>query len=200
MRVLRSVQGVAASVLLCCGSAMAGSLSIATVTPTGVSCVFTPTCKVRVTDTTGYFQLFGNAGHGKLLVRTYAGLPGTRAAGLTGYSLFLDMKGATALGTPNCVAKLTLETGPLASVAYTNAPADVFVVYAQGGVAVSSAVESRGKVTFTFAKPICPAPGRLTESLYFGFAAKGAPVAAKAEVTGTFSGKPVLVDARVPAH
>ncbi len=178
---------------------MAGKLAVANVTPQGVACIFTPACAVTVTDTTGYFDLFGNSGHGKILVRTYPGLAGTRAAGLTGYSLFIDMHAAAALGSPNCVEKLTIDTGPLATVNYAGPPAEIFVVGNAGGAGLASVTQAGSKVTFNFAKPICPSPSRLTESLYFGFAAKGAPVLGSAEVTGSMNGT-VAVKIRVPQH
>jgi hypothetical protein len=177
---------------------MARQLAVATVTPQGVACIFTPACAVTVTDTTGYFTLFGNGGHGSLLVRTYPGLPGTRAAGLTGYSLFINMRGDTSLGTANCVEKLTIDAGPVESVNYAGPPAEVFVVGSSGGAGLSRVDQAGSKVTFTFAKPICPSPSRLTESLYFGFAAKGAPVAGKVQITGTHGTADVPV--RIPKH
>ena len=200
MRVLRNcLRVVACALVLIPTSAMARQLSIAHVTPQGVACIFTPACAVTVTDTTAYFDLFGNGGHSTMLVRTYPGLAGTRAAGLTGYSIFIDMKGATALGTPNCVDKLTIDTGPLASVNYAGPLAEVFVVDASGGASVASANLTGSKVTFTFAKAICPVPGHLTESLYFGFAAKGTPVAGTAEVSGSLHGTAAF-KIRVPQH
>ena len=199
MRAFRTFLGLAACALvLIPPSAMARQLAIATVTPQGVSCIFTPACAVTATDTTGYFDLFGNNGHSKILVRTYPGLPGTRAAGLTGYSIFIDMKGSTARGMPNCVQKLTIDTGALTPLNYLGPPADVFVV-GSGGAGMASAVQNGAKVTFSFAKPICPAPNSLTESLYFGFAAKNGPVAGTAEITGSLHGA-TTVKIRVPQH
>lgn len=178
--------------------AMAGKLTIATVTAQGVSCIFTPACAVKATDTTGYFELFGNGGHGSLLVRTYPGLAGTRAAGLTGYSFFINMRGSTALGAPNCVEKLTIDTGPIESVNYAGPPAELFVVGSSGGAGLAKAEQSGGKLTVTFAKPICPAPNGLTESLYFGFASKNAPVPGKVQITGSQGTADVVV--RIPKH
>jgi hypothetical protein len=200
MRVLRTCLGIAACALVAVPTgAMAKQLAIASVSPQGVACIFTPKCAVTATDTVHYFQLFGNGGNGKLLVRTYPGLPGTRAAGMTGYSLFIDMHGSTALGTPNCVDKLTVDAGPVESVNYVGPPAEVFVVAASAGAGLSSATQTGSKITFTFAKPICPNPGRMTESLYFGFAAKGAPVAGTAEVAADLHGV-TTVKIRVPQH
>jgi hypothetical protein len=199
MRVLRSVLGFAAFALVLGGqSALARDLDIATVTPQGVSCVFTPSCAVSVTDTLGYFSLFGNGGHAQLLVRTYPGLPGTQAAGLTGYSFYVDMRAAVSLGSSNCVEKLVLDTGPLAPLKYSGGKSsDMFVVGAPAGAGIASASQNGNKLVIRFAKSICPGPKG--ESLYFGFAAKTGPMPGKAEITGTHNDT-VKVDARVPKH
>lgn len=199
MRALKTCLCLAASALaLVPGSAMARQLAVAKVTPQSVACVFTPNCAVQVTDSVGYFKLFGNGGQGKLLVRTYPGMAGTRAAGLTGYSFFIDMAGASALGTPNCVQKLTLDTGPLTPLEY-GTKAEVFLVDGNAGAALSQVTQTGNKVTFAFAKPICPGRSGMTESLYFGFAAKTGPVPAKAMIYGEMQGA-ADVDVRVPKH
>ncbi len=201
MRVLRNCLGLAASALLLCSqSALARDLTVATVTPKGVSCVFTPNCAVSVTDSTTYFRLFGNGGNGRLLVRSYPGLPGTQAAGLTGYSLYIDLRGMTSLGMANCVARLVVDTGPVVPLKYTAAKTDdVFMVGAPNGTGLGSVTQSGGKTTFKFAKPICPGSKISTESLYFGFAAKTGPVPGKGQVAGTMEGTADL-DMRVPKH
>ncbi len=199
MRVLRSCLGLTATLLLLSPqSALARNLTVATVTPQGVACVFTPTCAVSVTDSIGYFKLFGNGGSGKLLVRTYPGVAGTQAAGLTGYSLYIDMRGTTALGMPNCVDRLTLDIGPVTPLKYVGGSAvDVFVVGAPGGIGLSSVSQSGSKISFRFGRPICPGPKG--ESLYFGFAAKNGPMPSKGQITGSLQGT-ADVDARVPRH
>lgn len=202
MRVLSSTLGLAVCAVFLV-PAEARPLTVASVTPQGVACVFTKTCAVTPSDSYGSFRLFGNGGAGVLLTRTYPGLPGSPAAGLTGYSFHLDMHDATALGMANCVEKLTLDTGPLASLPYGGGRAEVFVVAGEGSAGISSATQTGTKVTFAFAKPVCPQiPGstrqRIVDSLYFGFAAKGAPAPAKAQITGTMEG--TAVDVRVPTH
>lgn len=199
MRVIPTCLCLAASVLaLVPSSAMARQLAIAKVTPSSVACVFTTNCAVQVTDTVSYFKLFGNDGNGKLLVRTYPGMPGTRAEGLTGYSFFINMAGATALGTPNCVAKLTLDTGPLAPLEY-GTRAEVFLVDGNGGAGLTSVTQTGNKITFAFSRPICPGKSGMTESLYFGFAAKTGPVPGKATISGSLQGA-ADADVRVPKH
>lgn len=197
MRVLKTCLCLAASALaLLPSSAMARQLAIAKVTPVSVACIFSPKCAVKVTDSTANFRLFGNDGNGKVLIRTYPGLPGTRADGLTGYSIFINMAGATALGMPNCVSKLTLDTGPLAPLEY-GGKAEVFQVDGAGGAGLASATQTGSKITFTFTRPICPGRSGITESLYFGFAAKTGPVPGKAVITGSLQGT-ADVDVRVP--
>ncbi len=200
MRVLRDYLGLAAcALLLVPQSALARDLTVATVTPQSVSCVFTPTCAVSVTDSMGYFKMFGNGGNGRLLVRTYPGMPGTQAAGLTGYSLYIDMRGMTALGMANCVERLVVDTGPVVPLKYVaGKTADVFMVGAPSGIGLASVTQTGSKTTFKFAKGICPG-SKGAESLYFGFAAKTGPMPGKAQIFGTYEGT-AEVEARVPKH
>ena len=202
MRVLSNTLGLAVCALLL-APAEARPLAVASVTPQGVACVFTKTCAVSVTDSYGTVRLFGNGGEGRLLTRTYPGLPGTQAAGLTGYSFHVDLGQAMALGTANCVERLTMDIGAVASLRYAGSgTAQVFVVAGQGSAGLSSVTQSGTKITFSFARPICPtvsgSRARVTDSLYFGFAAKGGPAPAKAQITASMDG--TTVEVRVPAH
>jgi hypothetical protein len=202
MRVLANTLGFGACLLLV-APAEARDLAVVNVTPQ-VACVFTQTCAVNANDTYGIFRLFGNGGEGRLLTRTYPGLPGAPGAGLTGYSFYLDLGPSTALGTANCVERLVIDTGPLVALPYTKGgTAEIFVVAGQGPVGLASATQAGSKVTFTFTRPICPAAhdGRHkwpTASLYFGFAAKGAPSPGKAQLVATMDGS--TAEVRVPKH
>lgn len=201
MRVLPNTLGLAACAALLI-PAHARELAVASVTPQGVACVFTKTCAVSPTDSYGIVKLFGNGGEGRLLTRTYPGLPGTPAAGLTGYSFHLDLSQTTALGLANCVEKLVIDAGPVASLRYgAGGNAEVFVVAGQGSPGLSSVTQSGNKITFTFARSICPMVGSRssrTECLYFGFAAKGGPTPARAQIIATSDG--TTADVRVPRH
>lgn len=199
MRVLQTCLCLAASALvLVPHSAMARQLAIAKVSSQSVACVFATNCAVSPTDTMSYFKMFGDGGSGRILVRTYPGLPGTKAAGLTGYSFNIDMRGATTLGMPNCVDKLVLDVGPVAAIDYAG-KADVFVVDGATGAGVSSVSQAGSKITFKFAKAICPGQDAASRSLYFGFAAKSAPVWGRGQVTGSLQGA-ADIDVRVPKH
>jgi hypothetical protein len=200
MRVLRNSVGlVVCALLVLSHSAHARELTIANVTDK-VACVFTPSCGVAVTDTTGFVQLFGDSGYGRLLTRTYPGMPGAQGAGLTGYSFQLNMAGAMSLGMPNCAVRLTLDTGPLVPLRYSGkATADLFVVGGSSGVGISSASQSGSKLTVTFSRPLCPGMKTASQSLYFGFAAKNGPMPGKGSVGGSLQGA-ATVDVRVPKH
>lgn len=186
-------------------NASARELSIATVTPQGVACVFAPSCGISPMDSTGFFQMFGQSGYGRLLSRTYPGMPGTAAAGLTGYSYFITMQGARSLGYPNCVKKLTLNTGPVVPLKFApNRVTDMFMVGAPGGAAIAAVEQDGAKLSIRFAQPICPGDKGIVESLYFGFAARTGPMPSKAQVTGTVrpgaTDDMANTDARVPQH
>lgn len=197
---------IAASALaLVSQNASARELSIATVTPQGVACVFSPNCAVTPTDSTGFFQMFGQSGYGRILTRSYPGMPGTPAAGLTGYSYFVTMRGARSLGYPNCVKKLTLDAGPVVPLKFApNRVSDMFMVGAPGGASIASAEQNGTKITIRFAQQICPGDKGVVESLYFGFAARTSPQPAKAQVTGSVrpgaTDDMANADVRVPRH
>jgi hypothetical protein len=199
MRVLRNSVGLAACALLVLPHpAHAREVTIASVTDK-VACVFTPSCGVVVSDTTGFVQLFGDSGYGRLLTRTYPGMAGAEAAGLTGYSFQLNMSGAMSLGMPNCAVRLTLDTGPLVPLRYSGkGTAELFVV-GGSGVGISSASQSGSKLTVTFSRPLCPGTKAASQSLYFGFAAKNGPMPGKGSVSGSLQGS-APVDVRVPKH
>lgn len=204
MRIVTAGAAVCALALVSL-NASARELSIATVTPQGVACVFAPSCAISPTDSTGYFQMYSQSGYGRLLSRTYPGLAGTPAAGLTGYSYFITMRGARSLGYPNCVKKLVLNSGPVVPLKFApNRVTDMFMVGAPGGSAVAMAEQDGSKITIRFAQPICPGDKGFVESLYFGFAAKAGPVPSKAQVTGTVrpgaTDDMATTDARVPQH
>ena len=80
MHVLRIGLGVAACALvLMSTSAMAGKLAVATVTPQGVSCIFTPKCAVTATDSTDTLV----APAPKITLDKQAGTPSGNTAGST---------------------------------------------------------------------------------------------------------------------
>ncbi|MGA7673880.1 MAG: hypothetical protein WCA78_02405 [Rhizomicrobium sp.] len=210
MSTLKNVLGcVASGLFLMSLSAQAAPLTIVNVNAPAINCVFNPSCKVVVNDSVGTFLPPGDSGTARLQSRTYPGVPGAPAAGLTAYVYRVDLTSATAFKAGNCVTKLLLNIGPIASLPYspTGAPGQVFVVTSGGlgTIGLSSAVQIGNDVTFTFSKPVCPGgaaavaviPGQT--SFFFGLAAKTLPMPSTAHLAFSLGGVGATA-ARVPTH
>src|ERR1044071_970390 len=87
------------------GAADAQTLTVVEVSAPAINCVFNATCKITVSDTTGNI-LLPTVGPGTawLQSRTFAGQPGTPAAGLTGYNYRISMTQAS--GQADCIESL----------------------------------------------------------------------------------------------
>lgn len=184
--------------------ASAERLSITEVAAPAINCVFNTSCTITVTDTVGAIPIPAVLGPAALQSRSFMGLPGTPAAGLTGYLYRIDLTRARG-GTPNvCVTRLKLDLGPLAKLPYPGGtgPAEVFVVTTGGAgtVGLASADRAAAAVTFAFRQPVCPGPGANPgmSSYFFGFAAARMPQPATARVEFDI-GDSVDVPARAPA-
>jgi hypothetical protein len=204
MRILRNTLGMAAFLLaLMPQGALAGSLTIANVSAQNIVCVFNPSCRVNASESAVYIKLFGNAGQGRVQSRIFAGVPSFQSAGMTAFLYRVDMTQTMALGTANCVERMVLDAGPVAALPYSpSGAAEVFVISSggPGKVGLKSATQNAGRITFTFAKPICPNEGSRpgTDSFFFGFASRNPPVPAKAQLIATMEG--TAADVRAPKH
>jgi hypothetical protein len=182
-------------------AASAAPLTVVDVGAPAINCVFNPACTVMVTDSIGNFMLPGDTGNGRLQSRTFLGVAGAPADGLTGYDYRVDltmMKGVTA---QNCVATLRLNMGPVATLNYKpGVPSQLFVITSGGlgSVGVASAdLTASGILTVTFAKGgVCPG----ATSYFFGLAAKGTPVSTVASLGPSLGGASVDTAARTPKH
>jgi len=187
-------------------AAVAAPLTVVNVGAPAINCVFNTSCTVTVTDTIGnYPPRPGYTGTPRLQSRTFAGQPGTPAAGLTGYDYRVDFTAATAATDINCATDLKVRTGPVAHLPYSpGGAADVFVVTSGGlgSIGIASADLTGDVLTFTFTSPVCPqngqAPGQT--SFFFGIAAKGKPHDVTAKSNLTFGGGVADVPARAPKH
>ncbi len=204
MRILRNTLGMAVFLLaLMAQGALAGSLTIANVNAQRIACVFNPSCQVSPNESAVYIKLFGDAGMGRVQTRIFAGVPSFQAAGVTAYLYRVDMTPTMALGMANCIERLVIDAGPVASLPY-NPPgtAEVFVISTggPGKIGLKSATQNGGRITFTFAKPVCPTIGAQpgTDSFFFGFASRNPPVPAKAQLIATMEG--TAADIRAPKH
>src|SRR5215475_6115599 len=185
--------------------AAAAPLVVVNVGAPAVNCVFNPACTVTVTDTIGnYPPASGYTGTPRLQSRTYVGVPGAPAAGLTAYVYRVDFTSATARADINCAVNLKVRFGPNARLNYGGGgPADVFVVTTGGlgSIGLASADRTGPVVTFTFTTPVCPtngfnSPGQT--SFFFGIASKLPPKPTTAQSDLTFGGGTVNVPARAP--
>ena len=99
------------------GVAQAQPLKIVEVSAPAINCVFDANCKITVSDTVGNILLPTVApGTAWLQSRTYSGLAGTPAAGLTGYEYRISMTQAS--GAADCITGFTLNFGPHTPLAF----------------------------------------------------------------------------------
>ncbi len=180
-------------------------LKIVTVGAPAINCVFNPTFRLTVTDSSGNLDMpfLATPGTAWLQSRTFSGEPGTPGAGLTGYEYRLSMTQAAGLG--DCVLGLVLDFGPVTQLPYTPGTlSDVYVVTAGGvgTVSLKSADQEGNIIIFEFDKPLCvpPVPSSTATTFFFGLASAKTP---KAIGAGLFApGRPryYAVDARAPNH
>jgi len=196
----------ALSTLLASASPVAAKpLKIVTVGAPAINCVFNPTCKLTVTDSSGNLDMpfLATPGTAWLQSRTFSGEPGTPGAGLTAYEYRLSM--TQAAGHSDCVLGLVLDFGPVKQLPYTTGNlSDIYVVTAGGvgTVGLKSADQEGNIITFEFDKPLCvpSAPSSTATTFFFGLASSQPP---KAMSAGLFApGRPryYAVDARAPNH
>jgi hypothetical protein len=194
--------------MLCALTSVAGAapLSVVKVAAPDINCVFETDCTIVVTDSVGNIALPNITGTARLQTRTFTGQAGAPGAGKTGYEYRVDMTQATAIGDVACVTGLDVNFGPVTVLQYNKVgPADDVFVVTKGGlgtIGLTSAVQNRNIITFTFSQPVCAAdasgPGQTT--FFFGLASIHPPKATVAivEAPGLFPG--FDVKARAPDH
>src|SRR3954454_23674791 len=85
-------------------------LKIVEVSAPAINCVFNASCKITVSDTTGNILLpTVSPGTAWLQSRSFAGQPGTPAAGLTGYNYRISM--TQPAGQADCITGFTINFG-----------------------------------------------------------------------------------------
>ena len=152
-------------------AAKAAPLKIVNVAAPAINCVFSTSCSVRVKDTKEDVPL-SKGGEGVLRTRTFKGANGSPAEGLYAYQYRLDL--TDAVGTkPSCIDWISLSFGPVVSTldfGESTRPDQVFVITsgAVGSIGLTSAVETRGTIRFTFKSPVCSGtPAAKGASTYF---------------------------------
>ena len=208
MRTLKNIFICAALVaMIVPASAASTKLTVVTVDPGAIVCVFSPDCSVVPTDTMGVFPASkGYSGAVRMQSRSYAGTGKSKAAGLTTYIYRIDFSHAVRGKDMYCADGVDLDFGPVAKLPYgpKGAMGDVFVINSGGAsfVGVRSATERKNIVSIEFASPVCPASGAVPglSTFFFGMASAKAPKMATADVSLTFGGGNAKVPARIPAN
>jgi len=186
------------------GGVDAQPLKVVEVSAPAINCVFNPSCTITVSDTTGNILLPTVApGTAWLQSRTYSGVAGTPAAGLTGYEYRISMTQAS--GQADCITGFTVNFGPHQPLPYKNStPADVFVITGGGlgTISLKSAVRFNDAIEFTLTSPLClDGPADVKNTTFFiGLAAAPAPMHVHVLIAAIGSTPIYGVDARVPTH
>jgi len=201
---MRSTLIALAAVSLLARSAATQPLTVVEVSAPAINCVFNASCKITVSDTTGNILLpTVGAGTAWLQSRTFAGQPGTHAAGLTGYNYRISL--TQAAGQADCIASFILNFGPHKPLPYKdNTNADVYVVTGGGlgTISLKSAQRFGDVIEFTLKSPLClNGPADIKNTTFFiGLAAEAAPMHVNAQMSVTGFPPIYAVDARVPTH
>jgi hypothetical protein len=201
---MRSSVIALAALSLVASSAAAQQLTVVEVSAPAVNCVFNASCTITVSDTTGNILLPTLApGTAWLQSRTFAGQPGTPAAGLTGYNYRISLTQAS--GQADCILSFNLNFGPHKPLPYKgNTNSDVYVVTGGGlgTISLKSAVRFGDVIEFTLKSPLClNGPADIKNTTFFiGLAAQAAPMHVNAQVSVTGFPPIYAVDARVPTH
>lgn len=201
---MRSGVTALAAFALLSGGAAAQPLTVVEVSAPAVNCVFNASCKITVSDTTGNILLpTVSPGTAWLQSRSFAGQPGTPAAGLTGYNYRISM--TQAAGMADCITGFTINFGPHQPLPYKDAkPADVYVVTGGGlgTISLKSAERFGDVIEFTLTKPLClsGAANIKNTSFFIGLAAAAAPMHVNAQISVVGFPSIYAADARVPTH
>ncbi|HEU4390300.1 MAG TPA: hypothetical protein VFV34_21030 [Blastocatellia bacterium] len=181
-------------------------LTVVNVSAPNMNCIFSPICKVTVSDTSAPIVIPGTSGSGFLQSRTYRGVKGSQVWGLHVYEYQVDLRNVVgSLNIPS-ITSMSLDFGPVGWFEYNGdgkKGVRAFVVTSGGlgSVGLSSASKVGNTVTFNFAGGGVAAggsPGHGQSSYFFGLVSKNTIT----EVTATLTlntGGTISVKARSAA-
>lgn len=171
-----------------------------------VACIFSTTCSVTVTDTTGSIPFPpGVTGTGLLQSRSFTGGAGSPGAGKNVYEYRVDMTQAVSSGEVPCVTDVAVDFGPTTRFSYdgTGTLYDVYVITSGGigSVGLYDVSRTGNSIDFTFNQPVCagPTPGSGKTSYFFGLASVSPPHSVTAHV-GWPGLDPLAVPGRAANH
>jgi hypothetical protein len=170
-------------------AAQAQPLRVVNVSAPAINCLFDPSCRVVVDDTTDDAPLPLSGRH-FLQTRTFRGVRGSAAEGLYVYEYRLDLRNATGLTYLPCMTSLTVNFG--AVVGNLDFDGDgkkgdqVFVVTrgGLGSVALASVEKKGDSITFNFDQRVCAGgrPGEGQSTYFFGLVSTAPPKAGDATI------------------
>jgi hypothetical protein len=167
-----------------------------------INCLFDPTCRVVVNDSTDAIPI-GASGSNFLQSRTFKGRPGSAGHGLYVYEYRIDLRRATGILHIPCLNSLSLDFGPVVRTLDFNGDGergdDVFVV-TRGGlgtVGLTSAEKSGNRITFNFSVCAGGRPDGGQSTFFFGLVSTHAPAPTTATIVAS-TGKTFDVQARAP--
>jgi|SRR5215813_194238 len=170
-------------IMLASTTLQAAPLKIVNVGAPAINCVFTTAspCTITVSDTVENVPM-SVGGTGRLQSRTYTGLTGSAAAGLSAYEYRLDLTNAVGATALACIDWMSISFGPVVSTLDYDGdkkPDQVFVVTSGGlgTIGLASAAQTGSTITFKFTKPVCEggSPGKGDTSFFWGLVSKTAP-------------------------
>jgi hypothetical protein len=185
-------------------AAQAQPLRIVNVSAPAINCLFDPSCRVVVDDTTDEAPLPLSGRH-FLQTRIFRGVRGSAAEGLYVYEYRLDLRNATGLTYVPCMTSLTVNFGAVVGdLDYDGdgKKGDLVFVVTRGGlgsVGLASAEKKGDSITFNFDSRVCAGgrPGEGQSTYFFGLVSTAPPKAGDATIRESDRAK-YTAKARVP--
>ncbi len=178
-------------------------LKVVNVGAPAINCVFDPSCRITVTDSSAPIPIPAE-GTNFLQSRTFVGKPGSPANGLYGYEYRIDLRNAVGITYIPCISSMTIEFGPVVSTLDYDGDGSsdqVFVITSGGlgSIGLASADKIGDEITFTFSSPVCAGgrPGEGQSTYFFGLVSTKPPRFVTAKVKET-TGTVYNVQARAP--
>lgn len=183
-------------------SARAEVLRTVEVSAPAINCLFDPTCRVVVNDSTDTIPIAAG-GSNFLQSRTFTGRRGSPGQGLYVYQYRIDLRRATGILHLPCLNSLSIDFGPVVRTLDLDGDGErgdeVFVVTrgGLGSVGLASTEKSGNRITFNFSVCAGGRPDAGESTFFFGLVSTHAPATTTATIVAS-TGKTFDVQARAP--
>ena len=163
------------------------------VSASSVYCLFDPSCTITVTDSSTTPIPMQVGGTAFLESRTFAGKPGTPAAGLYGYEYRINLEKAVVTKYMPCLRSMALEFGPIVDTLDYNGDkkaGDLIYVVTSGGPGKIGLEHAHGwsnRIIFYFDSPVCvgASGGQGDSTFFFGLVSTRPPKSVTATLKET---------------